>query len=80
MKSLVDLIIYLFIPSLIHFFIQLLNQLKCIHYVMRCTIWYHLYNLKNVKKKHGGVLLLVCNFSISSTPPWVFFTFFKLSK
>ena len=23
------------------------------------AIWYHLYNLKNVKNKHGGVLLLV---------------------
>ena len=21
-----------------------------------CAIWYHLYNLKNVKKTHGGVL------------------------
>ena len=28
-------------------------------YVVRCTIWYHLYNLKNVKSTHGGVLLLV---------------------
>ena len=27
-------------------------------YVMRCAIWYHLYNLKNVKNTHGGVLLL----------------------
>ena len=30
-----------------------------ISYVMRCTIWYHLYNLKNVKNTHGGVLILV---------------------
>ena len=28
-------------------------------YVMCCAIWYHLYNLKNVKNTHGGVLLLV---------------------
>ena len=28
-------------------------------YVMRCVIWYRLYNLKNVKNSHGGVLLLV---------------------
>ena len=28
-------------------------------YVMPCKIWYHLYNLKNVKNTHGGVLLLV---------------------
>ena len=26
---------------------------------MRCAIWYYLYNLKNVKNIHGGVLLLV---------------------
>ena len=26
---------------------------------MRCVIWYHLYNLKNVKNTHGEVLLLV---------------------
>ena len=35
-------------------FLKLLFQ-----YVMRCAICYHLYNLKNVKKTHGGVLLLV---------------------
>ena len=28
-------------------------------YVMLCTIWYHLHNLKNAKNTHGGVLLLV---------------------
>ena len=27
-------------------------------YVMHCAIWYHLFNLKNVKNTHGGVLLL----------------------
>ena len=27
--------------------------------VMFCAIWYHLYNLKNVKNTYGGVLLLV---------------------
>ena len=26
---------------------------------MRCAIWYHLYNLKNLKNTHGGVLLLI---------------------
>ena len=26
---------------------------------MFCAIWYHLYNLNNVKNTHGGVLLLV---------------------
>ena len=44
-------------------------------YVMLCMIWYLLYNLKNVKHTHGGVLLLVIN-----TLPWVFFTLFKLHK
>ena len=28
-------------------------------YLMRCAIWYHLCNLKNVKNTHGGVLILV---------------------
>ena len=46
---------------------------------MFCAIWYHLYNFKNVKNTHGGVLLLVKS-SKSKTPPWVFFTFFKLCK
>ena len=27
--------------------------------MMRCAIWYHLYNLKNVQNTHGGVLILV---------------------
>ena len=27
--------------------------------VVRCTIWYYLYNLKNVKNTHGGLLILV---------------------
>ena len=27
-------------------------------FVMRCAIWYHVYNLKNVKNTHGGLLLL----------------------
>ena len=54
--------------------------------VMFCLIWYHLYNLENKKNTRWGVLLLVklqalaCNFTISNTPLWVFFTFFKLYK
>ena len=49
-----------------------------------CAILYHLYNLQNMKSTHGVVLLYVkvpaevCNFTKSGTPPWVFFTFFKL--
>ena len=35
-------------------------------------------DMKNMKNTHGGVLLLACNFTKSNTPPWVFFTFFKL--
>ena len=55
-------------------------------YVVRCATWYYLYNLKNVKNTHEGVLILVklqasaCNFTKINTPPWVFFTFFKLHK
>ena len=33
--------------------------LSILYYVMRSAIWYHSYNLKNVKNTHGGVLLLV---------------------
>ena len=54
---------------------------------MFCAILYHLYNLKNIRNTHGGVLHLVklqlqlaCNFTKSNTPPWVFFMFFKLYK
>ena len=38
---------------------EILRQLCISSFVMRCAIWYHLYNLKNVKNTHGGVLLLV---------------------
>ena len=46
-------------------------------FVVCCAISYHLYNLKNVKNTHGGVLILVklqaeaCNFTKINTPPWV---------
>ena len=48
--------------------------------VMHCAIWYHLYNLKNIKNTHGGVLILVKLQAKINTPSWVFFTFFKLYK
>ena len=54
--------------------------------MMRCSIWYHLYNLKKVKNTHGGELILVklqtsaCHFAKINTPPWVFFRFFNLYK
>ena len=62
------------------------NILDDICDVMRCAIWYHLYNLKNIKNTHGGALILVklqaktCNFNKINSAPWVFFTFFKLYK
>ena len=37
----------------------ILSTLTHLKIVMRCAIWYHLYNLKNVKTTHGGVLILV---------------------
>ena len=61
-------------------------------YVVRCAIWYHLYNVKNLnnfvkfKNTHGGVLVLVkvqaesCSFTKSKTPPLVFLIFLKLYK
>ena len=53
---------------------------------MRCTIWYHLYNLKNVKNTYGGVLLLAklqvsaCNFTKSNTPRWVLSRFLNCTN
>ena len=52
----------------------------CDAFVMRCGIWYHLYNLENVKNLYGGVLILAYNFTKINTPPWVFLTFFKWYK
>ena len=40
-----------------------------------CAIWYHLYNLKKMWRS-----VKVCNFTKSTTPPCVFFTFLKLYK
>ena len=53
-------------------------------YVVRWAIWCHLHNLKKVKYTYELVLLFeklqasACNFTKSNTPPWVFFTLFKL--
>ena len=49
-----------------------------IHY----GLLYHLLNFKYMKNTLRGVLLFVkvCNFTKSNTPPWVFFTFFRLYK
>ena len=43
---------------------DLSKALDFLPYVMRCAIWYYLYNLKNVKNTHGGVLILVAGFSL----------------
>ena len=53
--------------------------------LVRFAICYHFYNYKNVKNAHGGVLILaklknLLKFTKINTPPWVFFTFFKLYK
>ena len=46
-----------------------------------CTIWYRLYNVKKVKNIYGGVIILLVKLHAKcNTPPWVFFTFFKLYK
>ena len=47
---------------------------------MRCAIWHYLYNFKKVKNNHGEVLILVKLQAKINTPPWVFFTIFKLYK
>ena len=57
-----------------------------IQLVVHCAIWYHLYNLKNEKKQpwrsvnFSKVTGSACNFTKIKTPPWVFFSFFKLHK
>ena len=39
----------------VHYFVHSRRTIS----VVRCAIWYHLYNLKNVKNTHEGVLVLV---------------------
>ena len=36
---------------------ELMEMSAHLVYVMRCAIWYHRYNLQNVKSTHGGVLI-----------------------
>ena len=49
---------------------------------MYCTIWYHSYNLKNVKKTHGVLLLVKPTTLLKVTLLHGCFslTFFKLRK
>ena len=56
----------------------LIFMFSSLAYVLHCTIWYDLYNLKNMKNTDGGFWLLTCNFTKSSTTPWVFFMFFLI--
>ena len=54
-------------------------------YLMRCAIWYLLYNLKNMKKPEECYFYLslqvsTSNFTKNNTPPWVLFTFLELYK
>ena len=61
--------------------IHIIFSIKYQYIMMRCAIRYHLHNLKKVKNTHEGVLLLVaCNYTKRNSPPWVFFTFFKLCE
>ena len=47
--------------------------------MMRCAIWFNLWNLTNVKNTHGGVLIfLKLQLCKSDTSPWVFSTHFTL--
>ena len=49
---------------------------------MRCAIWYHLYNLKNVKNIHGRAYsrtLLGATFA-PNLVPWVLEKIFSLEK
>ena len=42
-----------------NYYLDMMDKLQNRVYVIRCAIWYHQYNLKNVKNTHGGVLILV---------------------
>ena len=59
--------------------VLLIGLMRHLH-VMRCAIWYHFYNSRNVKSTNGGVLLLAsacedCNSTENNTHPWVFSRF-----
>ena len=52
----------------------------CCSIVVRCAIWYHLYNLKNVKNTHGGVLILVTLQALASQRITIFISPFQKSE
>ena len=80
----------LFIVPTLGFCADILHYFSCISWilinVMLYAIWYHLYNYKNVKNTHGGVLLLVklqasvSSFTKSNTPPRVFSRFLNCTN
>ena len=47
-------------------------------FVVRYAIWYHFYNLKNVKNTHGGVLILKPATLLKLTLLHGFFSRFKI--
>ena len=54
-------------------------------YLMLCAIWYHFCNFKQCEKHPWRSVTFIkvagdCNTPKWNTPPWVFFTFFKLYK
>ena len=57
--------LFLLIKNDLLWFFQEIDQQECttskagVQVVVRCAIWYHLYNIMNVKNNRGGVLLLV---------------------
>ena len=65
--------------------ISLKISLKFNNIAMFCAVWYHLYNLKNVKACNFTKSILLVKLQAFSLklywkwpPPWVFFAFFKL--
>ena len=47
-------------------------------YVVRCAIWHHLYNFKNVKNTRGGVLILV-KLQTEAYAPHMLIAWYKLA-
>ena len=55
--------------------LEMANVMKVVCDALRDLV--SLYNVRNVKNTHGGVLLLEAyNFTKNNTLPWVFFTYF----
>ena len=71
---------------MLHYDIFVLQIFSLVTFAMLFAIWYHLYNSKNTKNTHKGVLRLIklkasaSNFTKSYIHPCVFFTIFKRYK